>query len=386
MRRPTSPLYEPSAMNAETPLFSDARAAADRPLPKPGILDITPYKPGKATAEGIAHPVKLSGNENILGCSPKAREAYLAAVGELNVYPDGRGGALRDVDRRALPDRAGAARAGLRHRRDPAPDQPGLPGAGRQHRAGPVRVRRLRHRRARLPGRGAQRRRAQLSHRRREDAGAGRRAHAAGVHHQPGQPHRHLHHQGGADAPARRAAAAAWCWWSTPPTPSSAPSPPSPTGWRWRARRPTSSSPTPSPSCMAWRRCASAGRSRRRRSPTPSTASARRSTSRSRASPRRWRRWPTSSSRRVSRDHVLRWRPWLTQQLGGLGLNVTPSGANFVLVEFPHDPRQDRGRGGSLPRLAGPDRARRRQLRPARPPAHHHRPRRAQPRPRRRAG
>jgi histidinol-phosphate aminotransferase len=35
---------------------------------------------------------------------------------------------------------------------------------------------------------------------------------------------------------------------------------------------------------------------------------------------------------------VLLWRPWLTQQLGGLGLNVTPSGANFVLVEFPSSP------------------------------------------------
>ncbi len=82
-------------MSAQTPLFSDARAAADRPLAKPGILDITPYKPGKSFAEGVAHPVKLSGNENILGCSPKAREAYLAAAGDLSLYPDGRGGALR---------------------------------------------------------------------------------------------------------------------------------------------------------------------------------------------------------------------------------------------------------------------------------------------------
>jgi histidinol-phosphate aminotransferase len=71
------------------------RFAASRPQAKPGILDITPYKPGKATAEGVAHPVKLSGNENILGCSPAAREAYVAAAGELNVYPDGRGTALR---------------------------------------------------------------------------------------------------------------------------------------------------------------------------------------------------------------------------------------------------------------------------------------------------
>src|SRR5579872_534732 len=73
------------------------RFAAIRPQAKAGILDITPYKPGKATAEGVEHPVKLSGNENILGSSPKAREAYLAAVGDLNVYPDGRGTALRNA-------------------------------------------------------------------------------------------------------------------------------------------------------------------------------------------------------------------------------------------------------------------------------------------------
>jgi histidinol-phosphate aminotransferase len=71
------------------------RFAAPRPQPKPGILDIIPYKPGKATAEGVAHPVKLSGNENILGCSPRARAAFLGAADQLNVYPDGRGGPLR---------------------------------------------------------------------------------------------------------------------------------------------------------------------------------------------------------------------------------------------------------------------------------------------------
>jgi histidinol-phosphate aminotransferase len=72
-----------------------ARSEPLRPQAKAGILDITPYKPGKSTAEGVANPVKLSGNENILGCSPLAREAYLAAAGQLNLYPDGRGGPLR---------------------------------------------------------------------------------------------------------------------------------------------------------------------------------------------------------------------------------------------------------------------------------------------------
>ena len=34
-------------------------------------------------------------------------------------------------------------------------------------------------------------------------------------------------------------------------------------------------------------------------------------------------------------EHVERWRAWLTQQLGGLGLEMVPSQANFVLVGFP---------------------------------------------------
>lgn len=72
-----------------------ATRAPARPEAKPGILDITPYKPGKSSAEGVEHPVKLSGNENILGCSEAAREAYLTAAGQLNLYPDGRGTVLR---------------------------------------------------------------------------------------------------------------------------------------------------------------------------------------------------------------------------------------------------------------------------------------------------
>jgi histidinol-phosphate aminotransferase len=72
-----------------------AREEADRPTPKPGILGITPYKPGKSQAEGVANPVKLSSNENILGCSPAAKAAFSAAAEQLNLYPDGRANALR---------------------------------------------------------------------------------------------------------------------------------------------------------------------------------------------------------------------------------------------------------------------------------------------------
>ncbi|MFZ5670813.1 MAG: histidinol-phosphate transaminase [Pseudomonadota bacterium] len=71
------------------------RFSADRPTPKPGILDIAPYKPGKSKAEGIEHPVKLSANENILGCSDRAREAYAGAAAMLNLYPEGRANIVR---------------------------------------------------------------------------------------------------------------------------------------------------------------------------------------------------------------------------------------------------------------------------------------------------
>ncbi|HEY8617173.1 histidinol-phosphate transaminase [Phenylobacterium sp.] len=80
-------------MSDDAPLNDRARAA--RPLPKPGIMDIHAYVPGKAKAEGVENPIKLSANENILGCSPKAREAYAGAADQLHMYPDSRTSLLR---------------------------------------------------------------------------------------------------------------------------------------------------------------------------------------------------------------------------------------------------------------------------------------------------
>ena len=68
-----------------------------RPTPKPGILDIAPYVGGKSKAEGFEHPLKLSSNENVLGASPAAVAAYLAAADKLALYPDGRADALREA-------------------------------------------------------------------------------------------------------------------------------------------------------------------------------------------------------------------------------------------------------------------------------------------------
>lgn len=65
------------------------------PTPKPGILRIAPYQPGRATAEGVEQPLKLSANENPLGCSTAARAAYIAAASDLHLYPDAKTSRLR---------------------------------------------------------------------------------------------------------------------------------------------------------------------------------------------------------------------------------------------------------------------------------------------------
>ncbi|MFM8939028.1 MAG: histidinol-phosphate transaminase [Phenylobacterium sp.] len=69
----------------------------DRPVPKPGILQISPYTPGAAAVAGVAHSLKLSANENVLGASSDAKAAFASAVDELHLYPDGRCTALREA-------------------------------------------------------------------------------------------------------------------------------------------------------------------------------------------------------------------------------------------------------------------------------------------------
>ena len=70
--------------------------AVARPIPKPGILDIAPYVPGRAGAKGQkVH--KLSANESPLGASPAAMEAYRGAAEVLEFYPDGAAHDLREA-------------------------------------------------------------------------------------------------------------------------------------------------------------------------------------------------------------------------------------------------------------------------------------------------
>jgi histidinol-phosphate aminotransferase len=69
----------------------------NRPQPRPGVLDIAPYVPGKSTAPGVAKVFKLSSNETPLGPSANAIAAYRAAGEHLEDYPDGSAAALREA-------------------------------------------------------------------------------------------------------------------------------------------------------------------------------------------------------------------------------------------------------------------------------------------------
>jgi len=69
--------------------------APPRPMPRPGILDISPYVPGNSEAPGAARVFKLSSNETPLGPSPHAQEAFRKIAGKLEMYPDGDSTALR---------------------------------------------------------------------------------------------------------------------------------------------------------------------------------------------------------------------------------------------------------------------------------------------------
>jgi histidinol-phosphate aminotransferase len=78
------------------------RSQNDRPSQMAGLADLvaphlralSPYVPGRAIAEierefGLESVIKLASNENPLGMSPKAGEAYVAAAAEMHRYPEG---------------------------------------------------------------------------------------------------------------------------------------------------------------------------------------------------------------------------------------------------------------------------------------------------------
>jgi len=67
------------------------------PQPKPWILGIAPYVPGRSTTDNGRKVVKLSSNENPLGTSAVAVAAFEAAETTLSRYPDANATALREA-------------------------------------------------------------------------------------------------------------------------------------------------------------------------------------------------------------------------------------------------------------------------------------------------
>src|SRR5262245_11501478 len=115
-RPPSSAATQP-AIGCPRKAHGQCRPAADpelemsvlqRPQPRPGVLAINPYVPGKSSAPGVAKVFKLSSNETPLGPSPKAIAAYKAVAEHLEDYPDGASTELREAIGRAFgldPDR-----------------------------------------------------------------------------------------------------------------------------------------------------------------------------------------------------------------------------------------------------------------------------------------
>ncbi|MDF7774253.1 histidinol-phosphate transaminase [Sphingomonas sp. AOB5] len=67
------------------------------PVPKPWIMDIAPYIPGRSTTDDGRKVTKLSSNENPHGTSPAARVAFESASHNLERYPDASAADLRET-------------------------------------------------------------------------------------------------------------------------------------------------------------------------------------------------------------------------------------------------------------------------------------------------
>ena len=73
----------------------------NRPAPRAGVLDIEAYVPGESAVPGGRTPIKLSSNENPLGPSQQAVAAFKESAATLALYPDGSATALRRAIGRA---------------------------------------------------------------------------------------------------------------------------------------------------------------------------------------------------------------------------------------------------------------------------------------------
>ncbi len=66
------------------------------PIPRPGVLKVSPYIGGESSIPGVTRIIKLASNEGALGPSPKAVEASGGTADSLCRYPDGSCAALRE--------------------------------------------------------------------------------------------------------------------------------------------------------------------------------------------------------------------------------------------------------------------------------------------------
>jgi histidinol-phosphate aminotransferase len=64
---------------------------------RPGIMDIAPYVGGESAVQGAKRVIKLSSNESALGPSPAATAAYADLSAKLHRYPDGDCRELREA-------------------------------------------------------------------------------------------------------------------------------------------------------------------------------------------------------------------------------------------------------------------------------------------------
>lgn len=70
---------------------------SERPKPRAGVMDIAAYVPGKSKGTHGKTLHKLSSNETPLGASPKAKAAIETVAHNLELYPDGAANELRDA-------------------------------------------------------------------------------------------------------------------------------------------------------------------------------------------------------------------------------------------------------------------------------------------------
>ncbi len=72
-------------------------AMSNLPIPRPGVLSIDAYVPGKSAAPGATRAFKLSANETPLGPSPRAIVAARDILEESALYPEGSSRNLREA-------------------------------------------------------------------------------------------------------------------------------------------------------------------------------------------------------------------------------------------------------------------------------------------------